>query len=87
VNWLQGRVVRFDLSSEGREALAGALDGESIIGLVEVVDSLGAWIAIEEPELVRPHPLRLLRWNYISTAVLEMELAEESSRSQIGFGA
>jgi hypothetical protein len=87
VNWLQGRVVRFDLSSEGQLAFAGTRERESIIGLVEVVDSLGAWIAVEEPPSGRPHPLRLLRWNYISTAVVEMELIEESPRPQIGFGS
>jgi hypothetical protein len=87
VNWLCGRVVRFHLSEDGRKALSEALEEESIVGFVEIVDSLGAWIAIEPPRSGKPHPLRLLRWNYISTAVLEVEPVEETPKARIGFSA
>ena len=85
MNWLQGRVVRFHFSDEGKRALEGAFDKESMVGLVEVADSLGAWIAITSPQSGKPHPLRLLRWNYIATAVLEVEPPQEVPKSRIGF--
>ena len=85
MTWLQGRTVRFHLSPEGKQALAGALQKESLLALVEVVDDLGAWIVVGKPVLGKPHPLMLLKWDYFSTAVLEIEPAQEAPKLRIGF--
>lgn len=87
MNWLQGRVVRFRLSPEGKQALAGAFEKDSVLALVEIVDSLGAWIAVGKSESGKPHPLMLLKWDYFSTAVLEIEPVQETAKSRIGFTA
>lgn len=87
MTWLQGRVVRFRLSPEGKQALAGAFEKESVLGLVEVVDDLGAWIVVGKPVSGKPHPLMLLKWDYFSTAVLEIEPIQGAPVSRIGFSA
>ncbi|MGD0831939.1 MAG: hypothetical protein ABR907_13405 [Terracidiphilus sp.] len=87
MTWLQGRVVRFRLSQEGKQALAGAFEKDSILGLVEVVDDIGAWIVVGTPVSGKPRLLRLLKWDYFSTAVLEIEPVEEAPRLRIGFQA
>jgi hypothetical protein len=84
--WLQGRVVRFRLSPEGKLALSGVFDKESVLALVEIVDDLGAWIAVGKPSVGGKHSLMLLKWDYFSTAVLEIEPVEEARRSPLGFG-
>jgi hypothetical protein len=87
MTWLQGRVVRFRLSQEGKQALAGAFEKDSILGLIEVVDDLGAWIVVGTPVASKPRLLRLLKWDYFSTAVVEIEPVEEEPRLRIGFSA
>jgi hypothetical protein len=88
MTWLQGRVIRFRVSQEGKQALAGAIDKDSILGLVEVVDDLGVWIVVGTPVPDKPRLLRLLKWDYFSTAVLEIEPVEDAPpRLHIGFGA
>jgi len=86
MTWLQGRVVRFRLSPEGKQALAGVFEKESLSALVELVDDLGAWIVTGRPEVGKAHPLMLLKWDYFATAVVEVESVEETSRQPIGFG-
>lgn len=86
MTWLQGRVVRFRLSPEGKQALSGAFEKESVLALVEVIDDLGAWIVIGRPEAGKAHPLMLLKWDYFATAVVEVEPVEESPRLPMGFG-
>ena len=85
--WLQGRSVRFHLSPEGKQVLAGTIQKESILGLVEVVDDLGAWIVVGRPVAGKPHPLMLLKWDYFATAVLEIEPVQETPAARIGFNA
>lgn len=85
MTWLQGRVVRFRLSPEGKQALAGAIEKESVLGLVEVVDDLGAWIVVGRPVSDKPHPLMLLKWDYFATAIVEIDSAQEAPVSRIGF--
>lgn len=87
MTWLQGRVVRFRLSPEGKVALSGAFEKESVLGLVEIVDDLGAWIVVGRPVSGKPHPLMLLKWDYFSTAVLEIEPVQEAPEPRIGFSA
>jgi len=87
MTWLQGRVVRFRLSPEGKQSLVGAFEKESVLGLVKVVDDLGAWIVVGRPVSGKPHPLMLLKWDYFSTAVLEIEPIQEAPVSRIGFSA
>ena len=87
MTWLQGRVVRFRFSQEGKQALAGAFEKDSILGLVEVVDDLGAWIVVGTPVSGKPRLLGLLEWEYFSTAVLEIEPTQEAPASPIGFSA
>jgi hypothetical protein len=85
MTWLQGRTVRFHLTDYGKQALAGAIKGDSVLGIVEVVDNLGAWIVVGSPASGRPHPLFLLKWESFSTAVVEVEGIEEAPKSKIGF--
>ncbi len=85
MTWLQGRTVRFHLTAYGKEALAGAVKEDSVLGIVEVVDDLGAWVVVGSPDPGRPYPLLLLKWESFSTAVVEVETAEEAPKSRIGF--
>jgi hypothetical protein len=85
MTWLQGRTVRFQLTAFGKEALAGAIKGDSVSGIIEVVDDLGAWIVVGSSVAGRPYPLLLLKWETFSTAVVEVEPAEEAPKSRIGF--
>jgi hypothetical protein len=87
MTWLQGRVVRFRLSPEGTQALAGVFEKESVSALVELVDDLGAWIVVGRPIAGKPHPLMLLKWDYFATAVLEIEPVQEAPAARIGFSA
>jgi hypothetical protein len=87
MTWLQGRVVRFRLSPEGKQALVGTFEKESVLGLVEVVDDLGAWIVVGRPASGKSHPLILLKWDYFATAVLEIEPPQEAQAARIGFTA
>jgi hypothetical protein len=85
MTWLQGRTVRFQLTAYGKEALAGAIKGDSVLGIVEVVDSLGAWVVVGSSASCEPYPLVLLKWESFSTAVVEVEGFEEAPKSKIGF--
>jgi hypothetical protein len=86
MTWLQGRIVRFRLSPEGKEALAGTFEKESILAMVEFVDDLGAWIAVGKPSMAAKQTLMLLKWDYFATAVVEVEPTQEAQKLPIGFG-
>jgi hypothetical protein len=49
------------------------------------VDDLGAWIVVGTPVSGKPRLLRLLKWDYFSTAVLEIEPVDEAPAPRIGF--
>lgn len=85
MDWLQGRVVQFHLSAEGRQELSGAVAKDQILGLVEVVDDLGPWILVGKPGVGETRPLMLLKWDYFSTAVLEIGPKQEEPKLRIGF--
>ncbi len=86
MTWLQGRVIRFRLSPEGKLALSGVFEKVSVSALVEIVDDLGAWIVVGKPSSGGKHSLMLLKWDYFSTATLEVEPFQEEPRSLLGFG-
>jgi hypothetical protein len=81
----KGAVVRFRLSPEGKKALEGVLKKSSLQALVEEVDELGAWILLDRgPEDLGT--VMLLKWDYFSTAVLEVEPEMPTSEKlAIGF--
>jgi hypothetical protein len=87
MTWLQGRVVRFRLSPEGKVALAEVFGKDAVQAKVEVVDDLGAWIVVGKPVSGKPQALILLKWDYFATASVEVEPAQEEQRLPIGFGA
>ncbi len=64
---LAGKVTRFWLSPEGKEALRGIFDKEAFQVYVQAVDEFGCW--------VRPKSyssLMLLKYEYIATAHIEV---------------
>jgi hypothetical protein len=70
---LKGNVVRFRLSPEGEKALEGLVE-KSLQAFVEEVDELGAWILIDrDDEDNGARTTMLLKWDYFSTAVLEVQ--------------
>ena len=85
MTWLQGRVVRFRLSPEGKQALSGVFEKESVLGLVEIIDDLGVWIVVGRPDEGKPYPLLLLKWDYFATAIVEIEAVQEIPTARIGF--
>lgn len=87
MTWLQGRVVRFRLSPEGKQALAGVFEKDSIQAFVEFVDDLGAWILVGKSAIGKSHPVMLLKWDYFATATVEIEPISEAPKPAIGFGA
>jgi len=87
MNWLQGRVVRFKLSPEGKSALGGIFDKDSVQALAEFVDDLGAWIVVGKSRVGKSHPVVLLKWDYFATAVVEIEPEAEESKTSIGFSS
>jgi|GEM_PF-1773369 hypothetical protein len=85
---LEGRVVRFRLSPEGKVALKGLLEKPTVSAFVECVDELGAWIHLAPKKRMRvgqPSILLLLKWDYFSTAVLDYEPERQVTREPIGF--
>ena len=70
---LKGKVVRFRLSPEGEKALKGVMDKPSLQALVEEVDELGAWILLDKKTSEDLSTVMLLKWDYFSTAVVEIE--------------
>lgn len=83
---LKGKVVRFRLSPEGEKALRGLFSRPSLQVRVEEIDELGAWILLDQSAPDAPKTVMLLKWDYFSTAVVEIELeVPTSERLDIGF--
>ena len=82
---LAGNVARFRLSREGKKALKGLFPRDSLQAFVQAVDNLGAWIVIGEGKEGSTGPLMLLKWDYFSTAVLELEIEPAPERIPVGF--
>jgi hypothetical protein len=69
----KGKVVRFRLSPEGEKALEGLFAKSSLQALVEEVDELGVWILLDKKSPEDLGTVMLLKWDYFSTVVLEVE--------------
>ena len=85
---LEGRVVRFRLSREGKAALKELFEKPTISALVECVDELGAWIhhaSEKRVQVGQSSILMLLKWDYFSTAVLDYAPELPVAREPIGF--
>jgi len=85
---LSGRLVRFRLSPEGKVALRGLVEKQTLSAFVEMVDDLGAWIHIglkKRATTGGTSVLMLLKWDYFSTAVLDYEPERPVKKQQIGF--
>jgi hypothetical protein len=83
---LNGKIVRFRLSPEGEKALRGLFSRRSLQVQVEEVDELGAWIVLDQAVPNGPKTVMLLKWDYFSTAVVEVEQeVPTSERVDIGF--
>jgi len=85
---LEGRLVRFRLSSEGKVALKGLFGKATFSAFVESADELGAWIHLGSKKSVRvgqTSVLMLLKWDYFSTAVLDYEPERPVKKEQMGF--
>ena len=84
---LKGSVVRFRLSPEGEKALEGLVE-KSLQAFVEEVDELGAWVLIDrdEEDAASARTIMLLKWDYFSTAVLDIQPEVPTrERPAIGF--
>ena len=85
---LQGRLVRFKLSPEGKLALKGLFERSTFSAFVASVDELGAWIDLGSKKRVQvgsPTVLVLLKWGYFSTAVLDYVPERPAKKSPVGF--
>ncbi len=88
MTWLQNCVVTFRLSSLGRQELQGIFGETSFSAYVADANETGAWIIFDGTDDSKTAPSFLLKWDYVSTASLEISLADEDSKSarrQIGF--
>jgi hypothetical protein len=82
----KGKAVRFRLSPEGERALEGLFSRSSFQAKVHEVDELGAWIVLGRTNPDAPKTVMLLKWDYFSTAVLEVEREQPTAeRLNIGF--
>jgi len=85
---LEGRLVRFRLSPEGKVALKGLFEKQTVSAFVESADELGAWIHLDTKKRIRvgeTSVLMLLKWDYFSTAVLDYEPERPVKRERMGF--
>ncbi len=82
---LLGKTVRFYLLPQGREGLQPALRvvAEYIDGVVAAEDHLGVWISM--PAIESAIGVVLLRWEYVSTALLDYEPEVPLERVPAGF--
>ena len=85
MTWLQGRVVRFRLSPEGKLALSGVFEKDSVQAFVEIVDDLGLWVLIGKQSQGRSNTVVLLKWDYFATAIVELEPSVEVTKASMGF--
>jgi hypothetical protein len=85
---LQGRLVRFRLSPEGKVALKGLFEKSAFSAFVVSADELGAWIDLgykKPPAVGQVSVLMLLKWDYFSTAVLDYKPEPTAKRRPAGF--
>jgi hypothetical protein len=85
---LEGKLVRFRLSPEGKVALKGLFDKATFSAFVASVDELGAWIDVGSKKRVKsgePSLLGLLKWDYFATAVLDYRPEMPVEREPVGF--
>jgi hypothetical protein len=85
---LEGRLVRFRLPPEGKIALKGLFEKQTLSALVESVDELGAWIHLGSKKQVKigeTSVLMLLKWDYFSTAVLDFKPQRPVKKERMGF--
>jgi len=85
---LEGKLVRFRLSPEGKIALKGLFERSTFSAFVASVDELGAWIDLGSKKRARvgePSVLVLLKWDYFSTAVIDYRPETPVEREPLGF--
>jgi hypothetical protein len=85
---LDGKLVRFRLSPEGKLALKGLFEKSTFSAFVASVDELGAWIDFGSRKRVKsgePSVLLLLKWDYFSTAVLDYRPERPIEKEPVGF--
>jgi len=85
---LQGRVIHFRLSPEGKVALKGLFDKSTFSRFVELADELGVWINVgskKSPVVGQASVLMLLKWDYFSTAVLDYQAERPVEKGPVGF--
>jgi hypothetical protein len=78
---MSGRYVRFQLSSQGIEALGNNLPDASFEAKAMSLDDLGVWIDLDGERSM------LVKWQYLATAVVarETDVVEISEKRPIGF--
>jgi len=85
---LEGRLVRFRLSPEGKIALKGLLERSTLSAFVVSADELGVWIDLgskKPPTVGQASVLMLLKWDYFSTAVLDYKSEPTVRKRPAGF--
>ena len=85
---LEGRLVRFKLSPEGKVALKGLFGKSTFSAFVVSADELGVWIDLgsKKPLAVgQASVLMLLKWDYFSTAVLDYKPEPTVRKRPAGF--
>jgi hypothetical protein len=85
---LEGGLVRFRLSPEGKSALKGLLESSTLSAFVVSADELGVWIDLgskKPPTVGQASVLMLLKWDYFSTAVLDYKSEPTVRKRPAGF--
>jgi hypothetical protein len=85
---LEGKLVRFRLSPEGKAALKGLFEKSTFSAFVALVDELGAWVDLGSKKRVKvgePSVLVLLKWDYFSTAVIDYQPERPVEKIPAGF--
>jgi len=85
---LEGKLIRFRLSPEGKVALKGLFEKPTFSAFVVSADEFGVWIALgskRPPKVGETSVLMLLRWDYFSTAVLDYKPERPVEKPQMGF--
>lgn len=85
---LAGKPVLFRLSVGGHQALSSVFpSGGLFMARVVEQDELGLWITLQEGEgaTQMSSSVMLLKWEYLSTAVLNLEPEQPVARRRIGF--
>lgn len=86
---LKGKQVLFRLSPEGQNALQEIFPPQAAFrAQVVEEDQLGVWVLAKRPEFWSPgEPMRvaLLKWDYFSTAELDVEPEEPELAARVGF--